>query len=278
MQGRSLRIVAIVLFGLALALGVYGLSIGTPEPAAPPAPPAPEPRETVWTFRAALPGGSALQPEHLEQVQVLRRNETDVEDAVPYYGRVLARDVSAGSRLQETLLEPDRPMLDALAPGFRAVAIRVDEVTAIGGHLRTGDRVDVLFYLKANREAGNFSSARRLLGNLEVLAYGPELIGNAEQERQERARSVVLAVPASRTSELLLAESSGSLRLAVVGQREPLVPEQEAVVAAHATALKTLVVGPEKAPSPPPRRLAKPARPKIELYLGEEKKLVSTGY
>ncbi|MFC6671228.1 Flp pilus assembly protein CpaB [Marinobacterium aestuariivivens] len=277
MQGRSLRIIAIVLFGLALALGLYGLNLGTPEPAVEAAAPVPEPRESVWTFRVALPGGAALQPEHLEQVQVLQRNEADVEDAVPYYGRVLARGVSAGSRLQETLLEPDRPMLDALAPGFRAVAVRVDEVTAVGGHLRTGDRVDVLFYLKANREAGNFSSARRLLGNLEVLAYGPELIGSSEQERQERARSVVLAVPASRTAELLLAESSGSLRLAVVGQREPSVPEQEAAVAAHATALRTLIVGPEK-PPPPPRRLALPARPKVELYLGEEKKLVSTGY
>ncbi|GGO88750.1 hypothetical protein GCM10011348_44930 [Marinobacterium nitratireducens] len=277
MQVRFLRLFAILLFGLALALGLYSLQFGD-QPMAPQAvPPAvQEPTEVVWVFVGDLPEGTVLAPEQLAQSRVLQRNEPDLQDAEPFYGRVLSRPVPAGSRLQASMLEPERPLHDALEPGYRALAIKVDEVTAVGGHLRTGDWVDVLFYLKANRESGDSSTARRLLSNVQVLAYGPELIGDDEQERQERSRSVVLAVPDERTSALLLAESSGTLRLSVVGQQEKLRDARADQNQTYTTALKTLVAQPVTAPPPPPPPRVVRARPRVELYLGEEKQLVST--
>ncbi|MDH2433046.1 Flp pilus assembly protein CpaB [Pokkaliibacter sp. MBI-7] len=222
MQGRTLTLIAALLFALALALGFYSLTLGDKK--APP-PQIQAPTLTIWRFSDDVPAGSLLQLDMLNEQQVDEREVDDVADAKAVLGRVLATAVKEGQRLQNSLLAAERPMLDGLEPGFRAVAIKVDEVTAVGGHVQAGDRVDVLFYLRANKESGEITSARRLFTGLTVLAYGDQVASPrdgspGEKSRQTRERSAVLAVPQASVAELLLAASSGELQLAVIGPRE----------------------------------------------------------
>ena len=222
MQGRTLTLIAALLFALAMALGFYSLTLG--DKTAPP-PQIQAPTLTLWRFSEDVPAGSLLQLDMPSEQQVDEREVDDVVDAKAVLGRVLATAVKEGQRLQNSVLAAERPMLDGLEPGFRAVAIKVDEVTAVGGHVQAGDRVDVLFYLRANKESGESTSARRLFTDLRVLAYGdqvasPRTGSPGEKGRQTRERSAVLAVPQSSVAELLLAASSGELQLAVIGPRE----------------------------------------------------------
>lgn len=273
MQGKQLRLIAIAMLGLALLLGLYGAGLGRSERDLEAVAEAPRLTQVVWTFREEQGAGTVLRDNQLQRVVTSERSADEVADAQPYLGRMLARPVTEGSRLSADMLLPGRPLLDALVDGQRAVAIQVDEVAAIGGHLRTGDRVDVLYYLKANKESGPDSTARRILQAVQVLAYGPEIIGEQEQERQARSRSVVLAVPETAMSELLLAENTGRLRLAVVGHQEPIAFEHAAVPSAAPASLRSLTGSQGvKAPRPAPA-----AKPGIELYLGEERRVVTTG-
>ncbi|WP_445399224.1 Flp pilus assembly protein CpaB [Zobellella sp. An-6] len=270
---------AFALLGLALLLGLYSLSRGQEVAEAPPA--APREEHSVWIFARDAVSGEALSAAMLEAQT--RPGPAPAPQVQPgaLMGRVLMEDVVAGTELDEGMLGHPQPLLDALAPGYRALALRVDEVSAVGGHLNSGDRVDVLYYLKANRESGQDSSARRLLANVQVLAHGHELIGDpgAEPTRNEKARSVVLAVPEQEMAGLLLAESTGSLRLAVIGRREERVGQPSAmpIRLKELAALERLAEpAPPVAARPLPPRGRAAGGPRVEVFYGEHKAVFTT--
>lgn len=138
-----------------------------------------------------------------------------------------------------------------LHPGERAVAVKVDEVTGAGGYIEPGDKVDVLLFLPAGPETDKKSSAQLLLSALRVIAYGNQLDELDQQRVRQKSRAylsaaegsplndllpessttendkkpsgkqsktAVLAVNQALASTLLLAESTGRIRLALVGQ------------------------------------------------------------
>lgn len=134
-------------------------------------------------------------------------------------------------------------------PTERAVAVSVDEVTGTGGFIEPGDRVDVLLFLPSGHETGRSSSAQLLLPAIRVLAYGNQLDDLDQQRIKQKSRAylstdekslnaifsatgspektekptgkqsktAVLAVNQHAVSTLLLAESMGRIRLALLG-------------------------------------------------------------
>jgi len=129
--------------------------------------------------------------------------------------------------------------------GFRALALHVNEVTAVGDHVRPGDFVDVFFYLPSQQGALAGSAptqARLLLSDLRVLAVGPQTVnkdvaltkpssmGPAAQKSTEYEapatppQSVVLQVPTAEVAKLVLAEQSGQLFLALRNPKDDHVP------------------------------------------------------
>jgi len=136
----------------------------------------------------------------------------------------------------------------SLAPHERAVAIKVNEVVGVGGFIKPGDRVDVLLYLRTDRETGDVSSGQVVLANVKVLAYGtltgepepepvdeamptaPQKLGitnhRSDSKSAKDSHSAILAVPAEETSTLMLADSSGVLRLALRGEPLPGTDDQ----------------------------------------------------
>lgn len=231
MQGRTLKIAAAVLLVLALLIGWYGVSLSgrSSTQTAASVTKVDKPAVTVWTFARDVPQNAVLHEDMLVATAVTDATALDIREITPFLGRQLKLPVVQGARLQSALLQGHLPVAQSLPQGYRAIAIQASELTAVGGHLHPGYRVDVIFLLRANKESGINSTARRILSNVEVLAVGDELSFDGKKPDKktsvnDKARTVVLAVPASDTSQLLLAENTGQLRLAVVGTQDQAIP------------------------------------------------------
>ncbi|MEI8593531.1 Flp pilus assembly protein CpaB [Photobacterium sp. Hal280] len=231
MQGRTLKIAAAVLLVMALLIGWYGVTLSgrTTTQAASPAVSVTKPAVTVWAFAKDVPKQAVLTEDMLVATQVTDATAEDIRDYAPLIGRQLKLSVVKGTRLKSALLQGQLPIAQSLPQGYRAIAIQASELTTVGGHVQPGYRVDVIYLLRANKESGDNSTARRILSNVEVLAVGDQLnfdSNKTEKQINDKARTVVLAVPATDTPQLLLAETTGQLRLAVVGTQE-LAPVAE---------------------------------------------------
>jgi pilus assembly protein CpaB len=138
--------------------------------------------------------------------------------------------------------------------GYRAVAIHVDKVVAVGDHLHPGDYVDLFFTLPAAQSYGTGpqqqgpAQSRMLLSELRVLAVGPQTVakalpvaqstnafGPAGQQPQNPNQapptpptSVVLQVPTGDVAKLAIAEESGKLMLALRNPEDINQPDKDA--------------------------------------------------
>ncbi len=158
---------------------------------------------------------------------------------VNYTGRRLARSVQSG----KPLLESDfisRAIFDfasTLPKPMRAVTINVDNINSIAGLIRPDDRIDVLL-------SGSFGANSKksevlpVLHQVRVLATGSRFVGEHLQ-RNEYGGSGASALPVQygtitleltprQSSELILAQQIGSLRVVLSGLRSeqigPKVP------------------------------------------------------
>ncbi|TCW87177.1 Flp pilus assembly protein CpaB [Burkholderia sp. SRS-46] len=224
MANNLTKIIAGLLIAIAVLLGVYAWMLGR-GPAHPPAPvvaPAAA-TKTVPIVVAArlLPAGQPITVDALKVAQVPVLPAGGFSDPTPLVGRVPANDILEASPVLAAALTSG--LADQVAPGERAVAVKVDETNAVGNRLRPGNFVDVFLNLKrdggAVGQAGSEiprTQARLLLSKVRVLAFGdatPERDGAAGASSM--ARTAVLAVPTAQIDALTLAEASGRLTLAL---------------------------------------------------------------
>lgn len=193
--------------------------------------PVSEAKFTVWKINADLSAGQLLTQDNVTPVSVANIEPNQIADLGLVLELRAKRTIISGTILTKGMFEKARPLVDELPVGYRALALKANEISTIGGHLKPGDRVDVLYVLRPNSESGLTTTARRLARNLEVLAVGSQVLDihhneptepNKNTSKTTSARSVVLAVPQSFAPELLLAESSGELRLSMVGNSESI--------------------------------------------------------
>jgi pilus assembly protein CpaB len=141
-----------------------------------------------------------------------RRPRTTIFAGEPVLAQKLSDGVtSASERIRE---------------GYRAVAVKVDSVTSIGGVLQPGDRVDVQVYLRPDAANGIHTSAvRTLLQNVKVFAVNALLDRSQEEGNQEiTARTVTLELTPRESEIVTLASKVGSLQL--VGRNATDVEDQ----------------------------------------------------
>ncbi|KAF1011167.1 MAG: hypothetical protein GAK32_01012 [Pseudomonas fluorescens] len=161
---------------------------------------------------------------------------TQVDQAI---GRAPWRPLSAGAWLDENSFSSGSALARMIRADERALAVSVDEVTSAGGQLSPGDYVDALLYLRQDT-LNEEPSAQVVVPAMRVLAVGdvlgltndgkpasppattPEAIAQQAQ-RRAAARTAVLAVPEPLLSQLMLATSAGTLRLAVRSADEQLL-------------------------------------------------------
>ena len=254
MNSRLTLVLAGVLLVGAVVTGYWGLSLSQP----------PAPEQAAAPVNPGAPGnvGQQLQSEVDEQqrsdVVVLAR---DVRPLAPLVsedlavermrirppgsfakpdellGRTLWRPMSAGSVLNQATFDMGGPLARMIRPQERAIAVAVDEVIGGGGHLRPGDFVDVLLYLRQD-EKNRDQSAQVLIPALRLLSVGGDLgatnqgepaLSPAEAEEDSRQRrgssaiTAVLAVPEALLTRFMLATQVGTLRLAVRSVDEKLL-------------------------------------------------------
>jgi len=222
----------LVVSGQPAALPVQPPVMDTPVVSAPAPPPVAteDPtRQPVVVLVRDVPAYTPIQADDLviERLKVAPSGSLGAMDDV--VGRSAWRTLSAGSWLSESSFEAGGALARMIRVDERALALTVDEVIGAGGQLSPGDYVDVLLYLPQDTANPDRSSqlavpALRVLSVGEVL--GPTRDGKPAQnlsadqqlqleQRKNTARSVVVAVPQTLLSRLMLATQTGVLRLAV---------------------------------------------------------------
>lgn len=243
-SGSTLLLLAVVL-GLATTAATYGWlnTRSTPAPAGVSAPAAGADTQPVVVLREGVAAGTALPAALLEvqqrpTAQVLPGALSTVEAAAD---RVARYPMVAGEQVIDSRLvgasAPGRGLAFSVPDGMRAVSVPVSEVSAAGGLIVPGDRVDVLAATSYERlfepQAEVGENARRgvavitVLQNVLVLAVGqeatapidsgrdPETLRPDEAKPQPSARSVTVAVTPAGAQALFMASTEGTLGLAV---------------------------------------------------------------
>ena len=194
-------------------------------------------RTAVVVLRRDAPANQPLKNEDLAIERLLVAPTGSFQSIDQVAGRTPWRDLQAGTWLEEGSFSAGGPLARMIQPGERALTLAVDEVSSAGGHIRPGDYVDVLVYLRGEQD-NPLASAQVIVPALRLLSVG-QLMGLAsdglpaepedpdpkvrEERRRNPVRTVVLAVPEALASRLTLAAQAGSLRLAVRSAEEKLL-------------------------------------------------------
>jgi len=218
--GKTQRILGGVLILLALALAAYAWRLSERMTA--------EQRQAqaslqpVVVAAVRIAAGTAILPEMVQVASLPSPPPGSYSDPASIIGKVTASDIALGEPLlQERVDGNARAMQQHLDEGERAVAVRVDDVVAVGNRLNPGDRVDVFVTLRRNSEEIPDTQSRLLLEKLRVLAFGSKDAtvvkeGSASlRSSTETPKTAVLAVPLTDVDKLALAAESGRLLLAL---------------------------------------------------------------
>lgn len=244
-KGFKFVALALVVLGGGLAWMAFLVSGPARAPVAP-TPGAVAPTVSMVVASKALPAGHLLQAEdvRLQPVAMLPPGAVALEASV--LGRTLAQPAAEGDPVIASRLLGG--IAAGLQAGERAVAIKVDESSAVGHKLAPGDWVDVLVVLRKDSQEVDATQARQLLARKRVLAYGSQMEGAAGKDGADEAartgqppRTAVLAVQAQEVNALLLAERQGQVLLAL---RNPLdredAPSRAAVPSTEVVVLEQL--------------------------------------
>lgn len=142
---------------------------------------------------------------------------TDPEALV---NRVAAQHIPIGMFISEAMLRPPGSRAGisaAIPPGYRAVAVKVDEYAAVGHWLQPESRVDLLVVMNVRRGGKTVSESRVVLRNVRVLAVGKTMDATGKTGTVQ-GRSVTLLVRQQDAKRVHLASTKGRIRFAMRGQ------------------------------------------------------------
>lgn len=215
------------------------------------------PTEPVVVADGDLPVGAELRAENLRAIPwpAASRPEGAFRDPKELEGKVVNVRVFRGEALLPAKLagsEAGRGLSALLAPGMRAVAVRVDDVVGVAGFVHPGDNVDVIVTMRHDG-ASQATSSKVILQNIKVLAVGKELDGQAKRpDKVVPATVATLQVDAAASEHLALAATQGKILLSLRGALDAEMVETKGVSPAM------LLAGARPAAPPPPAK--RPAR------------------
>ena len=244
MQARTLKIIAALLIISAVVMGVIGYRISQEDAQRQVQRQSAVTAAESYTYAQKLViatrdirKGEMLKEEDLMQVPYAMTVEDSFNTASELLGRRSERDIFKGAVIRASDFEDDSKLAAQIRPGYRAIAVKVDEVIGTGGFLAPGDYVDVIFNSRATSDTNNKTMARRVLRNIRLIAYGADIENDsqlaadgetkaASKDTGKRSRSAVLEVAIDDINLLVLAESNGDLRLSAIGETDVLALEE----------------------------------------------------
>lgn len=264
----------------------------------------------VVVAKVDIPLGEVIAAEHLTMATLPAGAIPDgvFDSTEKLVGRVAVVQMAAREPVTDFKLAPEGAHggLSATIPeGYRAMAVKVDDVIGVSGFLRPGAMVDVLTVIEpAEGQVSHKNPVSKIvLQNVKVLANGQNIDKPKDEREAEVVRVVTLQVKPDQAEKLALAAVEGKLRLVMrnntdqgdeqtpgadkslllTGERAAPVPEpgslkSEQPKPAPAPVFHRVRRAPVKsapkpepaaAPAPPP-----PPRPAVEMIQGTKRSTV----
>ena len=184
----------------------------------------PEERRTIVIADQALLFGERVTPEKLREIEWA--SDVTPRGSFASIDKVVIGDTEEEARFVVSSMEPGEPVLaskitapgqraklsTSVAPGMKAVSIRVNDVQGVAGFVLPGDRVDVML-TRASRRAGEQGYVDVLLQGVKVLAI--DQIADDRKDQPSVVRTVTFEVNTEEAQKLALGASIGTLSLAL---------------------------------------------------------------
>lgn len=199
--------------------------------------------EQILVAARDVPQGAALSPGDLAVALFPERSvgpsfvrlSAQPSAQADLVGAVTRRSFVQGEPITSTaVVQPEGRgfMAAQLEPGFRAVAIEIEEQTAAGGYIQPNDHVDVIVTTRAQNSEGSGEQVNStiILEDIRILALGETTQTQTEGEGPQpiEASVAVLELTAEDARTLALADEMGTISLALrgvqvetVGMRSP---------------------------------------------------------
>jgi pilus assembly protein CpaB len=177
---------------------------------------------------------------------------TSIDSAV---GRVVRVPVFKGEPIVPGRLAPagTGPGIEVkIAPGKRAMALKINDVAGISGLIQPNSRVDVLVTLQSNQQQNTKEQAKMFMDNMRVLSVGTQ-VERGDDGKPIQATTATLEVTPQQAEQLAVAMNEGTIQLVLRGYGDP-----DSVITAGATATDVLALLRSRAatvaPTPKPER------------------------
>ena len=226
-MSSTLRLSIILVFLLATAaLGLIAYNIIQPKPVAQVTEKASAPLTRYLVAARPLKAGTLTRDEDfrsdpLDSVPSGAIRDT-TDDRNRLLGSLVRKNLDTGSPItsENVLPRGDRGFLaSVLAPGTRAISIKVDAETGVAGLIKPGDYVDVLLtQVSANADVARRALSETLLQNVRIIAIDQEIVqgGGANNATAAKvAQTVSLQLAPEQVKRIAVAKHLGSLSLAM---------------------------------------------------------------
>ncbi|MCA9470573.1 MAG: Flp pilus assembly protein CpaB [Nitrospirales bacterium] len=219
---------------------------------------------------ADLAWGTPIKKEMIREIPFPQENLPSGHFKKPedLIGRIVLTSMKRHEPILESKLAPidikSGGVLGVLDPEKRAMAVKVDQVVALPGFLKPGDRVDIMLTMAG--EKGQKKITKTVLENMKVLAIGTQMERGPADGKPQPVKIVTFEVTLEEAEMLAMASNGGQLRFAL---RSPLNPDLKKTRGATIRDLQASFKL-----YPPPKKKAKQRHTRVEVIKGNAKSVV----
>lgn len=197
----------------------------------------------VWSFKHDVKVNSEITKEDLTQVQIpgSAKTENFVENIDDIVGKYAVTDISANEYVtKDYIVTKDNvdPFKDMDVKDLRKISLPIDYETGFAGNLKKGDKVDLIFTGKGEKDDQTFDYSKTFIQSAyvwsvntdggyvfkdhsqlgEVQSNGDDGKDISTQETSSDIATVTLAVTLDQAEEIMARKANGTIR--IVGRFE----------------------------------------------------------
>lgn len=222
MSSQILKLLAAFMLIGSLVLIAIAYRLSSP-PIAKPASPATEAEQKyqIVTANRNLHIGEIISESDVILISATNRQADTFDTPNDVLGKQLVNTILHGNAITHADLATGNPLVRSLAKNERAIAIKVDEFSGVGGFIQPGDSVDVVAFIRGDNQRIKDNLAIIALHNVRVLSYGEELsinktdTTNTSIKGKTGRNTAVIAIDSEQTPLLALIANSAVLHLAL---------------------------------------------------------------
>lgn len=238
-------------------------------------------RESAESFRKSIqdvvvaakeiPPGVAITPDTVRVSPYLRASVPPGAFTSPQQvqGKIVKTTINVGEPIIASRLGEKAGIPVMLAPGHRAIAVRVNEFVGVSGFIAPNDRVDVIVHITppATESTEAVQLAKTVLQNKRVLSVA-QTLEERKDGKPQPASSITLELTPDEAEKLSVASLQGQIVLSL----RPMQDEQ--FVHTQGNTVRDLLS--IAAPPPAPVQIEQPLPPplsrfRVELYMGTKR-------